>query len=341
MDGTAAGGAQTKMESRQVKASEIARDVSPLRVSGWRDTLHDEIGKRFTEATGIPVEYEGRETGERLSSALANKGNPRVDVTLTTTHVGRLYISAGLFEKLDPAKIGNVHQLRPEAMRSPYHIGLWSYIYTIAYLPERTPFQLTQWADLWDPRLKRMIAMPDFDPSHVITVSALLSGGDEFQWKRGIPRLLALKPNIAAFFDTDAQSQDLFKSGKAPVQILLSVNAHKTGKGRIQAQTINPADAGGIAGIDTIGVMAGTQRRDAAYKFVDIAISQAVQEDLARTLKVGPMNLNAAVPAEMEGRPGILTTPDDWEKHAYVLDDEQRAKSLPEWKEWFNANIVK
>ncbi len=153
--------------------------------------------------------------------------------------------------------------------------------------------------------------------------------------------MLALKPNIAAFFDTDAQSQDLFKSGKVPVQILLSVNAHKTGKGRVRAQTINPADAGGIAGIDTIGVMAGTRRRDAACQFVDIAFSQAVQEDLARTLKVGPMNLYDAVPAELEGRPGILSTPDDWKRHAYVLDDEQRAKLLPEWKEWFNANIGK
>ena len=122
-------------------------------------------------------------------------------------------------------------------------------------------------------------------------------------------------------------------------QGLLIVTALENDSGEVK--TINPADAGGIAGIDTIGVMAGTRRRDAACQFVDIAFSQAVQEDLARTLKVGPMNLNAAVPAELEGRPGILTTPDDWKRHAYVLDDEQRAKLLPEWKEWFNANIGK
>jgi putative spermidine/putrescine transport system substrate-binding protein len=321
-----------------------AEATEPLVVStwggNWRDTVDNVIGKRFTKATGIPVEYEVGGTIKRLSNAKVNKGNPLVDITLTTTHVGRLYISGGLFEKLDLNKIPNIQKAFKEAVRSPYHIGLWSYVYTIAYLPDKTPFALTKWADLWDSRLKNKIAMPDFDPSHVITVSALLSGGNEFEWKKGLPRLLEMKPNIAAFFKTDAQSQDLLKSGEAPVQIMLSVNAYKVGSERIKVKIINPTDVGGIVGIDTVGIMTGTKKLEAAYRFLNIALSQEVQEDLVRTLKVGPMHAQVSVPPELKGQPGIMSSPAEWKEHAYVLDDEQRAKALPEWKEWFNANMT-
>ena len=89
-----------------------------------------------------------------------------MNVTLTTTHVGRLYISGGLFAQLDLSQIPNAKQAFKEAIRSPYHVGLWSYVYTIAYLPEKIPFAPPKWADLWDSRLKNKIAMPDFDSSH-------------------------------------------------------------------------------------------------------------------------------------------------------------------------------
>lgn len=144
--------------------------VEPLVVStwggNWRDTLHNAVGKRFTAPTGIPVEYEVGGTIKRLSTAKVNKGNPLVNVTLTTTHVGRLYISGGLFAQLDLSQIPNAKQAFKEAIRSPYHVGLWSYVYTIAYLPEKIPFAPPKWADLWDSRLKNKIAMPDFDSSH-------------------------------------------------------------------------------------------------------------------------------------------------------------------------------
>jgi hypothetical protein len=66
--------------------------------------------------------------------------------------------------------------------------------------------------------LKGKIGLPDFDPSHIITVAALLEGGDEATWQKGQERLKRLKPNIAAFYATDARSQDLMKTGEAPVQ---------------------------------------------------------------------------------------------------------------------------
>jgi putative spermidine/putrescine transport system substrate-binding protein len=318
--------------------------AEPLVVSSWggnwKDTVERVIAKPFTQKTGIPVEFEVGGTLDRLAKARVAKGQPLVDVTLTTSHVGRLYISDGLFQKLDTAKLPNVPALHKEAIRSDAHIGVWAYVYTIVYRTDRVKDEIAKWADLWDAKYARRIGMPDFDPSHIITVSALLEGGNERDWQKGQAQLVRLKPNIAAFFSTDAQSQDLMKTGEAPIQVMLSVNGFHLQEQGLPVKLVNPKDIGGIVGIDTMAVMAGTKKADAAYQFINLALSQEIQEQLVQGLKAGPFHTKATVPAKLRGQPGIFSTPQEWKERGYIMDDEVRARTLPAWKEWFNANIV-
>ena len=307
----------------------------------WKDTVDRVVAKPFTAKTGIPVEFEVGGTLDRLAKARVAKGAPLVDVTLTTSHVGRLYMSDGLFQKLDLAKIPSSADLAREAIRSDAHLGAWSYVYTVAYRPELVGgMEIAKWTDLWDPRLKGKIAMPDFDPSHIIAISALLEGGNEVNWQKGQERLKRLKPNIAAFFSTDARSQDLMKTGEAPVQVMLSSNAYHLIDQGLSVKVVQPTDKPGIVGIDCMAIMAGTKKADAAYQFINTALGKDVQEQIVATLKVGPTNLKAAVPAKLKGQPGIFATVAEWKERGYIMDDEVRATTLAAWKEWFNANIV-
>jgi putative spermidine/putrescine transport system substrate-binding protein len=322
-----------------------AQAAEPLVVSSWggswKDTLERVIAKPYSAKTGVPVEFEVGGTLDRLAKARVSKASPLVDVTFTTAHVGRLYMSDGLFQKLDVARVPNAADLAREAFRSDAHIGVWSYVYTIAYRPDLVGgMEITRWADLWDPRLKGKLGLPDFDPSHIIVISALLEGGNEVEWQKGQERLKRLKPNIAAFFSTDARSQDLMKTGEAPVQVMLSSNAYHLIDQGMNVRVVQPADRGGIVGIDCAAIMAGTKRADAAYQFINTALSREVQEQLVATLKAGPTNLKAAVPAKLKGQPGVFSTPAEWKERGYIMDDETRARTLAAWKEWFNANIV-
>jgi putative spermidine/putrescine transport system substrate-binding protein len=307
----------------------------------WKDTVDRIVARPFTARTGVPVEFDVGGTLDRLAKARVSKGAPLVDVTLTTSHVGRLYLSDGLFQKLDLARIPSSAELAREAMRSDAHLGAWSYVYTIAYRPDLVGgMEITRWGDLWDPRLKGKIGMPDFDPSHIIVISALLEGGNEVTWQKGQERLKRLKPNIAAFFSTDARSQDLMKTGEAPVQVMLSINAYHLIDQGLNLKVVAPADKPGIVGIDCLAIMAGTKKVDLAYQFVNTALSKDVQEQLAASFKAGPTNLKAAVPAKLKGQPGIFSTAAEWKERGYIMDDETRAATLPAWKEWFNATIV-
>ena len=84
----------------------------------WKDTVERVIGKAFTARTGIPVEYEVGGTIDRLAKARVAKGSPLVDLNFTTTHVARLYISDGLYDKLDMLKLPNAKEITREAIRS-------------------------------------------------------------------------------------------------------------------------------------------------------------------------------------------------------------------------------
>jgi len=307
----------------------------------WKDTVEKVVGKAFTAKTGMPVEFEVGGTIDRLAKARVAKGSPLVDLTFTTSHVGRLYMSDGLFAKLDMAKLPNAKEVAKEALRSDYQMGGWSYVYTIVYRPDLVKEEITRWSDLWKPSLKGKIAMPDFDPSHIITIAALMEGGNEATWQKGQEKLKALKPSIAAFYSTDAQSQDLMKTGQAPVQVMLSVNAYHLQEQGIAVKLVQPRDFPGIVGIDCMSVMAGTTKADAAHQFINLALSKEIQTELAKALKAGPVNGGATVPAAFHGQPGIFLTPAEWKANAYIMNDEVRAKNLPAWREWFTANIVK
>jgi len=322
----------------------LAFGADPLVVSvwggNWKDTVEKIVAKPFTAKTGIPVEFEVGGTLDRLAKARVSKAAPLVDITFTTTHVGRLYLSDGLFEKLDMARIPNARDLAKEAVRSDHHLGVWAYVYTIAYRPDLVKLNITRWEDLWDPQLKGKVAMPDFDPSHIITISALLEGGNEIDWQKGQERLKRIKPNVAAFYATDARSQDLMKTGEAPVEVMLSINAFHLIDQGLSVKVITPTDRPGIVGIDTMAVMAGTKKSAAAHDFINFALSREIQEQLVAAFKAGPTNLKAAVPAALRGQPGVFTSPAEWKERGYIMDDEARAKTLAAWKEWFNANIV-
>jgi putative spermidine/putrescine transport system substrate-binding protein len=307
----------------------------------WKDSLEKVVGKAFTAKTGIPVEFEVGGTIDRLAKARVAKGNPLVDVTFTTSHVGRLYISDGLIQPLDMSKLPNAKELAKEAIRSEYHIGVWAYVYTVVYRPDLVKEDITKWSDLWKPSLKGKIAMPDFDPSHIITIAALMEGGNETTWEKGQKKLMELKPQIAAFFATDAQSQDLMKTGQAPVQVMLSVNAYHLIDQGIAVKLVQPTDYPGVIGIDTMTVMTGTKKADAAYQFINMALAKDIQAELVKSLKASPTVIGTPVPANLAGQPGIFVAPAQWKEKAYIINDEVRAKNLPAWREWFTSNIVK
>ncbi|MEO7405339.1 MAG: ABC transporter substrate-binding protein, partial [Burkholderiales bacterium] len=264
-----------------------AQSKEPLRISvwggSWRDFVADIIGKRFTAETGVPVEYVTGGTIDRLTKAQQSKDKPETDIIHTTSHVGWLYANSGLYETLDMSKLTNAKRLFPDAVISPFHVGLWSYVYTIGVRPDLLPagVKIESWADLWNPRLKGMIGLPDFDPSHIIYASALLSGGKGAKdWTVGQKRLLDLRPNIRAHYTNDATSQQMIGDGTTPIQVMLSGNAYHMMSQGVKLELLVPKE-GAIIGVDTVGINKNSPRVDLAYRWINIALDPQVQTEIS------------------------------------------------------------
>jgi putative spermidine/putrescine transport system substrate-binding protein len=305
----------------------------------WRDLVRDTVAKKFTKETGVPVEFITGGTMDRLNKARLAQDRPESDITFTTSHVGWLYADAGLFEKLDLSKIPNAKNLADEARISPYHLGAWAYVYTIVYRPDLLKeMTFGSWNDLWNPALKGKLAAPDFDPSHIIVVSAILSGGDAAHWQKGEAKLEALKPNFKAFYTNDANSQQLLASGETPVQIALSMNAYyMIGQG-VPIKVVIPKE-GAVLGVDTVAVMKGSKNADLAYKFVNELYDPVVQAQIAETKKGSPVVLNAKLDPDIAKLPGVFTTAAQW-KQQINIDPKLRAEKTAEWRKWFAENIM-
>jgi putative spermidine/putrescine transport system substrate-binding protein len=325
-----------------VGTTAFAQDA--LVVSTWggsfRDLIDENIGKEFTKQTGVPVKYVTGGTIDRLNKAkLAT--TPESDITFTTSHVGWLYADGNLFEKLDTAKIPNYSHLVEQAKISPFHIGSWAYVYSIGYRPDLLPagVKLDSWNDLWSPELKGKIASPDFDPSHLIAVSAMLSGGDAATWEKGQEKLKALKPNFKAFYTNDANSQQLIATGETPVQVILSMNAYYMASQGVPIKLAMPKE-GAVLGVDSMGIMKGSTKTELAYKFMNIALSSEVQSKIVAAKKASPVVYNATVSADDAKLPGVFTTKEQWATQAIVIDNKLRAEKTAEWRKWFTENIM-
>ena len=322
-----------------------AASAETLVVSSWggsfRDLIADTIGKKFTEETGVEVEFITGGTIDRLNQAKLSRDNPESDVTFTTSHIGWLYANDGLFEELDLSKIPNAANLVEQAKISPFHIGAWAYVYTIGYLPDFAPEGITfeSWNDLWSPELEGMIAAPDFDPSHIIAVSAKLEGVDIENWQDATDKLLALKPNFKAFYTNDANSQQLLATGETPVQILLSMNAYHMKSQGLDVELAIPKE-GAVLGVDTMGITTGTKKLDLAYKFLNAALDPEVQAQIAEIKKGSPVVSNVELPEELASLPGIFTTPEQWESQTLIIPHELRAEKTAEWRKWFSENMI-
>lgn len=322
-----------------------AQAQDKLVVSTWggsfRDLIAETIAKKFTADTGVTVEYITGGTIDRLNKARLAKGSPESDITFTTSHVGWLYANDGLFEELDMAKIPNAKNLVEQAKISPSHIGAWAYVYTIGYRPDLLPAgtKIESWADLWKPEFKSMLASPDFDPSHIMVVAAMLEGGDAASWEKGQKKLLELKPNFKAFYTNDANSQQLIASGETPIQVLLSMNAYYMESQGVPVEITIPKE-GAVLGIDTMAIMAGSKNAELAYKFINTALDPDVQAQIAEMKKGSPVVSNAKLDEKTAALPGIFTTPEQWEKQAIIIDHQLRAKMTGEWRKWFAENMI-
>ena len=93
-----------------------AQEQKLLHVFNWSDYISEEAIEDFEKATGIKVVYDTFDSNEVLEAKLM-AGKSGYDIVVPTASFMQRQIGAGLFRKVDKAKLPNLNNLDKSLMR--------------------------------------------------------------------------------------------------------------------------------------------------------------------------------------------------------------------------------
>jgi putative spermidine/putrescine transport system substrate-binding protein len=271
----------------------------------------------FEKKYDAKVIYVTGTSNQILAKVRAQKSSPQIDVIWAndTTHFqGK---SEKLFAKLDPAKVPNLKNVYSFA-RDPDDIGVVMGIQALALEYNKEVFKEknwappTSWLDMWDPKYKgHVIAynMPIGYTNLVLAEIAKLSGGGVDNLEPGWKKIKQLVPNALAFVNPPAQVDAQYMNNSAWIGFNGSARIYDLAEKGVPVAMATPKE-GAILYPQQFDVVAGGPNPDLAQKFIDFTLSPEMQQQIAKSMLLGPVNrtveLDAATAAKVPYGPKVV-----------------------------------
>ncbi|MBL8697922.1 MAG: ABC transporter substrate-binding protein [Alphaproteobacteria bacterium] len=257
----------------------------------------------FEKQTGAKIQFKYGAAGEWLTSSIANKDDPEIDVPMLSLPVAMRAITLeGIFLDLDSARIPNAADVDPMFfdLYRRRAVGFNYGDFGICYRADKVGAAPKSWKDLWNPAHAGKLLLPDITAGavlEVIVVSAMIHGGSETNLEPGWAALKQLKPGVLRFFKNNTEPVGLFERAEAQIGAWFSARSYAIKDSGVPLDYVVPAE-GAPVGVLSFHIARNTKVRDLAYEFVNFALSKQAQETFANGVEYGPCN----VKAELVGR---------------------------------------
>ena len=317
----------------------------------WKDRLCSVFCPKF-EAEGGKVEWVLGNPKLLLSKMVAARGQePPMDVIeIVDTTPGTM--QGGFVQKYDPANVPNVKNLSP-AFYNEYRVANWiteeGFLFDIEKFEELGLPRPTRYKDLLHPKLSGRVAFPDIDVNAVyggIVGFAAEAGGDEHNIDPGLD--LIKKLNVHSFWKSGTTVTQLHKAGDVYATIAHAGWAVRLNDGGVKVGMVHPPvkDKKGYAGIGYAGVTAGSKNKEAAEFYLNVLISDEMQELLHVKNGIVPPNKNiqekysdpAKLKLDATGTPFLMMKPSEID-NLYQLD--WSAFDVKGWTRKWNRTVAK
>jgi putrescine transport system substrate-binding protein len=292
-------------------AAESGRVVN---VYNWSDNIAPDTAANFEKQTGIKVNYDIFQSQEELEAKLLT-GRSGYDVVDVTANVLERLIKAGVFQKLDNARLPNRRHLDPRLMAllasqdpgNQYAVGyMWGTTgigYDGAKLRRLAPDAPTDsWSLLYDPRFASRLApcgiFIEDAPSEAAATTLMYLGHDPNSTVpgelAGVERaLMALRPHVRKIAG-DGQIDDL-ANGEVCLMLTVTTNvfiarqrAQEAG-GHPDFHYVIPRE-GTISWFDTLAIPADAPHPAEAHAFINFVMQPEVAASI--TNYVGNPSVN-------------------------------------------------
>ena len=292
-----------------------AQEVKELHVMDaggqWGDAVAKCVDEPLLKDKGIKVIVETPGGYAKLAAQVKAGVVNNVSTDAGTNELSRL-ISEGLIEKIDWAAV-NPEPMFEEA-RNEYGFGSSYYSTIMAWRKDAAAPK--DWAEFFDTeKFPGKRALPDY-PDYLLPFAAIADGvaPDEvakgFDLDRAFKKLEELKPNLALWWSSGAQSVQLLTDGEIDMEAVWNGRAQAAIEGGASADyTYNQ----GIYDVECFMVLKGTKHKDAAMKIINTMLDAKNQATAASMIDYGPVNPKAfdtgIIPADRKKR--LPSAPDN------------------------------
>ena len=314
-----------------LSSSAWAAEEKVVNVYNWSDYVAPDTLEKFTQATGIKVNYDVYDGNEILSAKL-QAGNSGYDVVFpSASPFLAQQIKAGIYRALDRAKLKNYPNLDPAVMKTlasvadpgnlyaiPYQISATGIGYNIDKLAKAAPgVALDSWSLLFDPanpaKLKGCgVSLLD-TPTEVFPAALLFLGRNGASLatddlKAAAAAVGQIRPSLKYFHSSKyindmANGDTCLAHGYIGDLVQARNRANEAGKG-VKIGIFIPKE-GAVVNIDTAAIPADAPHPDNAHAFIDFLLQPEIMAGITNTTGYA----NAVTPSKPFIKKEILNDP--------------------------------
>ncbi|WP_114964285.1 polyamine ABC transporter substrate-binding protein [Alkalilacustris brevis] len=325
-----------------------AAQADTINVFNWSDYIAEDTLAKFTEATGIAVNYDVFDSNDTLEARLL-AGSSGFDVVVPTSDYMQRQIAAGVYMPLDKSKLPNLVNMDEALMARAadydpgnefgviYMWGTTGIGYNVNAVAERLGegYEPSSWDLIFDPEIAAQLA--DCGITYLDTPVEMLPAAmnylgldprstDQADFDAAVELLMSVRPHVR-YFHSSQYISDL-ANGEICVAVGWSGDvfqardrAEEAGRG-IEIEYMIPEE-GALLWFDMMAIPADAPNPDGAHAFINFIMEPEITADI--TNYVWYANANAAsmefVDEEVANDPSVFP-PDEvkanlWTSEAY------------------------
>jgi len=315
-----------------------------LIISVWGGTTEEwfraNVEPRFAELyPNVEVVYDVGGMSARYNKLLAQKNSPEIDLFVSTSEAAVSAVEEELLTPINRDNIPNMDNLYEWALPVPEYGAAYSSIaYGLGYDPEffgdDPP---TSWEDLWRPEVQGKIAVPAIGHSAMpqfIVQAAELNGGSIDNVEPGFEYLAELDPAAQTFFYTDWNAQ--FEAGDVVLATDFDYYINAMAEQGSNIEFVIPEE-GAFGSTQHLSVVAGTENQEMVEAFINLTLSEEVQQSVADDLLNAPARRDIEVSADLAE---TLAVAGDSLDQVDWFDPALAAEKRAEWTESMNEVVA-
>ena len=296
----------------------------------WEGYVPTDVIEKFTNETGIKVNYTNFSSNEEMYSKLKATNASEYDVVIASDYIFETMArEGGLMSEIDKEKITNWKnisqsylgkQFDPDNKYSvPYATGG----ILLAYNTKTCPVEVESYSDLLDERLKGEIV--SIDEMRVVIGMMNLMLGNSLN-ETDVSKLNDAKTALEKFVDNvlvfnSDKAHEILLSGEASVGLMYSSQVSAAIAENPYIKVVYPVEGIGI-GIDSAFIPLNAPHKESAYKFIDYLNRADINASIMPQIQYGTTNSAAMDLLDEEFKSNkAINIPEEYTLNSEIISD--------------------